>query len=516
MHVDFCFMDHGGRGLVAGWCAESSPNLSLMVGGERIPVSAFSRFPRRDLGSPQDHGLMASFRLRNPAALSDDLPELAIVADGELKELSFERLTEDEERLITSGVDELFAAYLRAIGAGNYSRPRREITRLILDRIQGNLRPLPAETPTIAVNLDRLLISPGGLGVFTGWCLTDRAHPNALVALVSGGRTLNPARIVLNSIRREDLAGYRDRYRYTGMNGFCGTFRLPTAADRGARMVLLSNVANSDFVFGREAEPVTDEEAAAALCELRRSLSDPRAAEALTMAAAPRLAGEPFQAPESGRPDPAAPVVVALEVDVAPVELRDALRLLHAGLGRSFTLHLIGRHDGAMTHALQAAVAESGGAISLGETLTTAQLLSHDFGSAWLVYGRASTFFQLPMPPLDDRDAARVVYHDPLGALPGADAKAAWPGALNPPFLIGAPAPLLHAAFNAIPRGFVTPDGIMRAAVDVLDEQGFLSAMRAGGPTLFPGTETQSHPEYAIARALDAEMRVLVDLEERA
>lgn len=515
MHVDFCFVDRGGRGLIAGWSAEPSPSLALMFGCERLAVSMVSRFPRRDLGS-SGQGLMASFRLRNPSVLTSDPPELTIVADGELKEFAPERLTHDEENLVTAGVDEIFAAYLRAIAAGIYGRPRREITRTILNRIQGNLRALPAETPVVAVNLDRVLVSPSGLGVFTGWCLTDRAHPNALVALVSGGRTLQTARIVLNSIKREDLSVYRDRYRFTGTNGFCGAFRLPTNADRDARMVLLSNVANSDFVFGREAELVSDEEAALALCELRASMTDPRTAEALTRAAAPRLPAEPFRTPAPAGPAAGAEVVVALEVDVTPVELRDCLRLLHTSLSRGFTLHLLGRHEGAASHSLQAAVAESGGAIVVGEPLSTAQLLSHQFDESRLIYGRASTFFQMSLPVPGEGTAAYVTYHDPIGALPGAVADTAWPGAQNPPFLLSAPGRLARAAFEAVPQGFITPDGMMRAAIDVLAQHGMLRAQRAGGPTWYPGSEMQSHPEYAVARALDSEMRVLVGLEEKA
>lgn len=514
MHVDFCFVDRAGRGVLAGWSPDPDPSLSLMVGGERLAVTAVSRFPRRDLGTSQDHGLMAAFRLRDASVLEGDPAELAIVADGELRELSADRLAQDEERLVTSGVDEVFAAYLRFIAGGFCGRPRRATTRTILSRIQGGLRALPAETPGMAVNLDRLLVAPSGLGVFTGWCMTDRPHPHALSALVSGGRTLNPGRIILNSIRREDLAVYRDRYRYTGMNGFCGAFRLPMTADRDARVVLLSNVPGSSFIFGRESELVSDEEAAVALFELRSSLSDPRAAEALTAAAAPRRSQEPFEAPREPAVSLDAAVNVAVEVDVAPVELRDMLRLLHAVLRRGYTVHLLNRQGGELSRPVAAAVAESLGEISLGEPLTSAQLLAHDFGATWVIYGMASAFFQMPLPELDP-GRARVAYHDPVGALGGGGRPAVWPGQLNPPFLLAAPAPLLAAGFRAVPRGFATPDGIMRAVIDLLAERGLLAAERSGGPSWYPGTEMQSHPEYGIARALDTEMRSLVGHEER-
>lgn len=515
MHIDFCLADRGGGCLVAGWSPNPDLKLSLMVGARRVAPIAVNRFPRRDLGTRQDHGVMAAFRLREVSFFGDDPPEIALIVDGEVRDLSADRLQQDEARLITSGVDELFAAYLRALAAGLRRRPRRDVTRAILSRIQANLRALPAETPGMAVNLDRLLVSPSGLGVFMGWCLTDRAHPNPLTALVSGGRTLNPARIVPNSIRREDLAVYRDRYRYTGTDGFCGAFRLPTTPDRDGRMVLLSNVPHSDFVFGREAESVSDEEAAVALSELRASLADPRAAEALTAAAAPRLSQDAFEAP---RPDDldGADVTFALEVDVGPIELRDVLRLLHVALGRSYAVHLLGRQGGELTRPIAAAAAEARGDIVVGEPLTSSQLLGHDFGAVWVVYGRASTFFQMPLPSLDDAGRARVTYHDPLGSLPGSPDRAGWPGRANPPFLLAVPAPLLAAGFKAIPRGFMSPDGVMRAVIDLLHEHGLVAAEAAGGPTWFPGTEMQSHPEYGIARALDSEMRILVGQEERA
>lgn len=513
MHIDFCFIDHVGRLLVAGWSPEADLALRLMAGGQRLSVTTLSRFPRRDLGSRQEHGMMASFRLRGPFLQDGKLPDMAIIANGEVKELPSERFAQDEERLITSGVDELFAAYLRAIAAGTYGRPGRDKTRLILNRIQGNLRALPAETPAIAVNLDRLLVAPSGLGVFTGWCMTDRARPSPLAALVSGGPLLNPATIILNSMKREDLAAYRDRYRYTGTNGFCGAFRLPVAADGGARMVLLGNVAMSDFVFGREAELVSDEEAAVALTELRSSLSDPSHALALTAAAAPRYAPTPFSAPPAGACDDV--LSVALEVDVEPVELRDVLRIIHAAIGRRFTLHLLGRGGGDMSRQVAAALAEARGEVTLGATLTAAQLPTHDFGSGRLIYGRASAFFQLPLPALDDATSARVLYHDPIASLPGSQAELGWRGKRNPPFLLAAPAALLAAGFSAGPRGFLTPEGAMRAVVDLLDEHGVVRAERAGGPTWYPGTDTQSHPEYGIARAVDAEMRALVAHEEQ-
>ena len=56
MHIDFCFADPQGRGLIAGWSPEPDPRLALMVGGCRVPVAAVSRFPRRDLGGRGSQG----------------------------------------------------------------------------------------------------------------------------------------------------------------------------------------------------------------------------------------------------------------------------------------------------------------------------------------------------------------------------------------------------------------------------------------------------------------------------
>ena len=50
MHIDFCFIDRGGRFLVAGWSPEADLTLNLMVGGQRLPITSVTRFSRRDLG----------------------------------------------------------------------------------------------------------------------------------------------------------------------------------------------------------------------------------------------------------------------------------------------------------------------------------------------------------------------------------------------------------------------------------------------------------------------------------
>lgn len=517
MRIDFAFFDSRQRLCVAGWSNDPDLQMTLAIDGVRRPLAWLRRFVRRDLTSEEELGVLAVFERADGLDLSPEA-ELALIVAGESVHVDMARTAEDERNLVRASVDEVFAAYLREIGARHLAAPAREISGLILSRVQANLRPLPAETTSLALNIDRLLVAPSGIGVLFGWCMTVRQMTHPIRALVSDGRSLRPVHLLTEILPREDLAGYRDRFRFTGMDGFVGVFRLPDGLDRDARVIVIGNAGKTPLVFGRSAEAVSDTVAAEALCEIRDLLADPDLDREVLRGILPRNIAARFDPPEP----PAAPAAIAgpttllIDIDVDAASLRDVIRRCAARLGRPLQiLPVSGDVTQPQRAALQAAVAEAGAGVSLSPPVDLRALLARDFAPHDpVVYGSASALFQMTPAALRPGRATMVV-HDPVGAI-GRGGDLAAPGG-NPgaaPFLLTVAGGLLAAALRSDGTGPITAHGTISAALDCFDRHGLVDALRAPVTTFYPGTGMAAG--RSSPRSLDADLLAVLRHEREA
>jgi|GEM_PF-3983489 len=517
MRIDFAFFDQRQRFCVAGWSDRSDLQMSVAIDGVRRSQTSVQRFVRRDLKSDDELGVLAIFERADGLDLSQEA-ELSLIVSGEPMHCDMARTLDDERKLVRTSVDEIFSAYLRAVGARQIAAPTREVSGLVLSRVQANLRPLPAETGSLAVNVDRLTVAPSGIGVMFGWCLTVKPTANPIRALVSDGRSLRPVHLLTEILPREDLIGYRDRFRYTGHDGFAGVFRLPDGLDRDARVILVGNAGKTPLVFGRSAEAVSDMIAAEALAELRNLLGDPDLDREVLRGVLPRNITAPFEPPVPGTDAPEGPRrhVLLIDLDVEAVSQRDVIRRCAVLLGRPLEILPVSGGASAKERAsLLAAVREAGEGVTLSAPVGVRDLVTRDFAPRdVVVYGCASALFQ--MTPAELRPGrARIVIHDPVGALGRGEANAppeGHPG--QSPFLLTVEGGLLTAALRSAGAGPITADGTLSAAMDCLQRHGLLEAERSPVTTFYPGagfTGGRSSP-----RSLDAELLAVLREEREA
>lgn len=518
MKVDFGFIDGRGSLCIAGWSDRSEFEPALLVDGRKVPAMHVMRFRRRDLQTDEPLGLLIVFPRR---ALPEGVEQLAIEPASGAEPLMLQRgaFERGEEALITTGVDEVFIAWLKAVALRRISHPGREVATAALERVQSSIRPMPAETPSLAVNLERLVIAPSGIGVGTGWCMTDSNAEQPLLALVSAGRSLRPVHLMPHSLPRGDLAGYRDRYRYTGSDGFFCAFRMPVNPDPEARLIVLGNVGNAPLVFGRAAEAVTDLAAAEMVGALRGVLAGAELDARLLGALAPRATpGEGADLDAAAARDAEAiereaepECMLLIGADVGAIELRDALRAVAGTMPGTLDVLPLGDLDALGRNALAAAANEAGARVSIFRALGTSDLtdLAPSAGTR-IVVGRASALLQLGIP---DSVAGRavVVAHDPVGRLHDADdAPASWHELRSAPAVATLHGALLAEALRAAPRGLLTPDGVIDAVLRTLEDAGRLSLVRSPVVTFYPGTSgiaAQALGGTAYSPAtLDAEM----------
>lgn len=518
MRIDFGFFDGRDSLCVAGWSDRGELEPALIADGRRVPALHVMRFRRRDLRTDEPLGLLVVFPRRT---VPDEADELVIEPAPGIEPVRLPRSATErgEETLIASGVDEVFTAWLKAVALRRISHPGREVSAAALERVQSAIRAMPAETPSLAVNLERLVIAPSGIGVGTGWCLTDSTAEQPLLALIWGGRSLRPVHLAAHSLPRPDLAGYRDRYRYTGSDGFFCAFRMPVSPDPEARLIVLGNVGNAPLVFGCAAEAVTDLTAAEMVGALRGILAgaeqDARLLGALVPRAAPAMAADLDAAAArdaealGGEAEPEC--MLLLSADVGAVELRDALRAVAGAIPGTLDVLPLGNVDAAGRTALAAGANEAGPRVSIFRTLDTSDLadLAPAAGTR-VLFGRASALLQLGIPdPVAGR--AVVVAHDPVGRLHDSeDGPATWQELRSAPAVATLHGALLAEALRVAPRGLLTPDGVIDAVLRTLEAAGRLAVVRSPVVTFYPGmsgTAAQALAGTAHSPAtLDAEM----------
>ncbi|MRX51393.1 hypothetical protein GI374_13265 [Paracoccus sp. S-4012] len=519
MNIDFAFVDARGALCLAGWSErlELEPRLAL-ADGAGIDVLHVTRFRRRDLSSEALLGFVIAWPRRTLGRMGEDASlSIAPVPGDEPVIVASHRLHEDEARLVASGVDEIFSAYLRTIALRRLAPPARAVGEAAIARVQSELRTFPAETPAMAVNLERLMVAPSGVGMGIGWCLSARRVDQPLLGLVSAGRLLRPVHLVPESLPREDLAGYRERYRYTGRDGFFCAFRVPASHDPEARLIILGNAGPTGLVFGRSAEVVSDADAADALGTLRGMLRDPDDEADLMAALAPRMAARPSDLEAAAAADAAAgtgDTLLLLAADVAPWELRDTLRRVAAAVDGPIDVVPVGHLDAAARQALSAAANEAGERLAVGIAIDTATLseIAPAAGTP-VIWGRASAILQLGLP---ERRPGRgtVLAHDPVGGL-GAEPEApSWARLRGPASVATVSGALFAAALAASPTGLLTPDGVIDAALRVLEHGGRLDVARSAVVTFYPGLADGGGSGGHAPAALDAEMLDLVEQED--
>lgn len=496
MNLDFSFQDGTGRTVLAGWDADPGPLLLQVedADGNRLPVTVLPRFARADLGTEDALAVLA---VAPPGAM----PVALLDAAGNRTALDPEAMAQGAAALIAAGLDETFAALLRAIAMSQIGPIRPEAVARLMDRTRATATPLPAHHARIAAAADKTMLAPGGLGFVTGWVLTDDGAEAPLVGLVSDGTSVAPVAINTGTLSRGDLAGYRDRYALTGVDGFQAVFRL--AASGGTRPVqLLLLPRRASHGFGLMTVPLDRAAGAAVTAAISTALRGlpHEAARALITTLA--LESGPAMAPLPASTPTDAGSALLLIPDTEPGELRDILRWLLPHLAPPvLVIPLADTLPGTATAALQAAVAEDGGDVRLAPPCPVADMPALTLpAGAEVIAGSAAALFQLgPPQSVPDTAAARV--YDPLGALePASGLRAAALGDL--PFTLRLPADLLTPALAALPRGLLSAEGSLAAAMAALDDAGRLGIEHAQTGAFWPG------PQSGVAAArLDAVLR---------
>ncbi|AXC49588.1 hypothetical protein DRW48_07690 [Paracoccus suum] len=479
MNLDFGFLDDAGRLVLAGWDAEAGP-LNLQVEdaeGKRQPVTVLARFARGDLGTEAALGILA---VASPGSMP-----AALLAGDTRTVLDAEAIADGANALISACLDETFAALLRAIAMGQIGPLPADAVARLVDRTRATAAPLPAHYTRIAAAADKAMVAPGGHGFVLGWVLTDDAADAPLVGLVGDGTSLVPVAINTGSIERADLAGYGERYSLTGADGYQAVFRLPSANNRPAQLILLPR--DGAHGFGLMTTPLVRAPGTVVTASLAAGLRGlPRdAARALLARLAPRPGRELAPLPQVT--DTRAGSALLLIPDTEPRELRDIPRWLLPHLPPPVTVvPLSDALPAAAAAALRAALAEGRGDGTLTPPCAAADLPDlHLPPGTEVAAGSAAALFQLGLPPAAPNMAAALV-HNPLGAL-SAETELRAADLAGLPFTLRLSSDLLGPALAALPRGLLSAEGSLAIAATSLAAAGRLEIATAATTEFWPG-----------------------------
>ncbi|MDS9466198.1 hypothetical protein RGQ15_01210 [Paracoccus sp. MBLB3053] len=514
LNTDFCFADANGTLVVAGWSSEQSLDLELYADDTRFKPEIVTRHTRRDLRSAEPMGFLAIFNL---SAVDNSVDGTLHLKTGhEFSEITPERLITDEMRLIEIGVDEAFFAYLRVLATGRLNLPIGEVAQAAANRLR--FAPLlPRESEDFALGVDRGVVTADGQGIVSGWYLGASGLREPLRALAIDENQICSIDLLANSLPREDLQAYSPRYRYSGMDGFCGAFVLPNPARGPLKLLLI--IPGQDAAAGVVvvADPVQPAELASAISEAGQALPDPALQRRFRGAMLGSLA--PWKAPQDAPLSRAGKVSLVLDHDLADSDLRDILRRIGAAVARPVDLFLLrSTLTAELSEAIGGASREMEHGLQLQGVAMQFEPASH--AGDFLLFGRSSTFFLLEPEDMvfdaaADRQPVHVTVLDPIGSLTGEQSPSPERFARDLlPFAISGPTSTLLSLLELAPREFLTEEARLRYLAERLMQSGGASSNGVDSTLHFSGKSgpfSQNLPGGLDWHGFDAESRKLME-----
>ncbi|MFJ1293635.1 hypothetical protein ACEPPZ_16415 [Paracoccus yeei] len=512
LNMDFCFADARAILVLAGWSADPWLDLELHAEDARLSPVLVTRHARRDLRTAEPMGYLAVFDLGGL-----DLPGNAAIhlrTGHEFTELSPERLVTDELRLIEVGVDEVFFAWLRLVGQGTLNAPKGETAQAVMTRLR--FAPLLArESDDFGLGTDRCLVGEAGQGLVSGWIMPAQGQTEALTALAMDDRQLCRVELMPGALPRADLQPYATRYRFSGTDGFCGSFLLAEPASGPVRVLFLIPGQHAAAGVLVAAEPTPAAALAVQTCQVQLELPDPTRQTRLRRAMLEPLPA--WQPPSGVAPVRAGRVLLVLDHDLPDADLRDVLRRVGLRLDRPLELFLL---RPGLTRPLAAAVEGAQRDLPQGLVLRgTGMALDREAPMAELaLYGRSSTLFQLDedarvFDATLRRQPVQLSILDPIFAVAGGD-----PGQRflrdQLAFALSAPTALLRPLLAQAPRAYLTEEARLRDIARHLLGAGAAHAEGLAPTRHFAGKSgplNQPLPGGLDLHTFDAESRALME-----
>lgn len=469
-HIDYNFVTGGGRYLCVIGGSEGAPvNMAAIRGGrEDLPAVTVLWHPASGDGGRK--GFLAVFRLPDdagPAAFRE------LVLGPDTARLRPQDVTKDFALMVAHCPDTVFVDYLWAVATGKLPPPAAaelaELRARLNRKIAGYV-----ENPATAVAVDIAMLTPAGKGLARGWALSQREIAEPPVALLMGQGFLRPFPILPNAMPRPDIASeYSERYRITGMDGFCGSFDLGGPATGPVQVLAIARDPEGGSLAGRAAELCAASAYARLAVVMKSQMPAPERLRLVEHQVA-------YAAPATGpRPDPAGALQIrlVLDHDAADLSLRDALRIITGWIPDNIRIQVVREHPTRhLTEAVAGAIGEAGehwrGRI---EIIPRFDVAAAREDADVVVLARSSAFFlfdKLPDIAADlarsDRGSVVHLYDAALALSPDmADRKRLMRAFVefSPPFLAAIPAAALPNTFRNLTELFLTVEGQMRAVI---------------------------------------------------
>jgi hypothetical protein len=478
-----------------------------------------ARHARRDLRTAEPFGVLAVFDLAGFDIAGN--ATVQVISGRDLTEIQPERLITDQLQLVEIGVDEVFFAWLRLLAAGELTMPAGEVAQAAVTRLR--FAPMLArESDEFGLGADRCLTDPSGQGLVSGWFLSAMDDTQPLMALALDSQQICRIELFAGALPRADLEPYGSRYRFSGRDGYAGSFLLPKPAHGQVQVLFMIPGQNNAAGVLAPAGLRPPADFASELCQVQLDLPDPALRTRLRATMLPPIpAWQP--PPASRRWSRNGPVMLLLDHDLSDSDLRDVLRRIGQRLARPIELFLLRDRPGsAIMTAIDGAARElpqglrhCGSGMKLDPQATLPETL---------LFGRSSTLFQIEADAgVFAFDTAQQSFQltliDPIGVIgrdagmPASDLATRLQRDLLP-FALSGPAASLRAMLARAPQAFLTEEARLRHIAEQLLCTDLAGAEILGGTLHFAGRDgpcARMLPGGLDLHLYDAESRKLME-----